>query len=347
MTTSRSGIEKLARFGALVLKAHRDPDPADIDGATLQELAVSAGVLVSREVTEPCGEGCSCALVTDFPTECFFTADDVREFIAHPAANGTAVRLSALRVFIEYGKVKFTIGNQTFTLEVDYPEEAGRLEFFSNMLIKALSSISLDGEASIDQSSGVPPVESALEVPRLRQPWPNGCDTSAPEALRFLARNPRPVGGQDAYNSEHLLQIAEELEAAVRSSKGRPVEVPATAAQKVPSTAVLVYALVRTTRRLTLDILWQDPKTIFMGEDDGPYFKFVARNGYEVISRSRMDIQTERIWLLGAKHKEEARSGSMVFSSDEKRDAAMAQFIKALDEWAASHGGCAVRQEAI
>lgn len=118
----------------------------------------------------------------------------------------------------------------------------------------------------------------------------------------------------------------------------------APAAGTLPDDAVLSYSLVRTTRRLTLDILWQDPDTIYMGEDDGPYFKFVASNGYEVISRSRMDIQTERIWLLGAKHKEEGRSGSMVFSSDEKRDAAYEQFILALNEWASSHGGVAIKQ---
>ena len=68
-----------------------------------------------------------------------------------------------------------------------------------------------------------------------------------------------------------------------------------------------------------------------MGEDDGDYYKFVASNGYEVISRSRMDIQTERLWLLGAK--ENDRSGSMVFSSNEKRDKALLEFEVALIEW--------------
>lgn len=106
---------------------------------------------------------------------------------------------------------------------------------------------------------------------------------------------------------------------------------------------LLEYRLVPTTRRLTFDITFQHPDVTYLGDDDGDYHKFVASNGYEVISRSRMDIQTERLWLLGAKHPEEARSGSMVFSSDEKRDAAEAQFVKALDEWAAHHGGVAVR----
>lgn len=105
---------------------------------------------------------------------------------------------------------------------------------------------------------------------------------------------------------------------------------------------VLKCRLISTTRRLTFDIVYQDPKTIWMGDDDGEYHRFVASNGYEVISRSRMDIQTERLWLLGAKHLEESRSGSMVFSTDEKRDKAETEFRKALFEWAYSHGGLAI-----
>lgn len=102
---------------------------------------------------------------------------------------------------------------------------------------------------------------------------------------------------------------------------------------------ILRYRLIKTTRRLTFDITWQDPRTIYTGDDDGEYFKFVASNGYEVISRSRMDIQTERIWLLGAKHEEESRSGTMVFSSDEKRDSAYVEFDRALKEWAVANKG--------
>lgn len=111
-------------------------------------------------------------------------------------------------------------------------------------------------------------------------------------------------------------------------------------AQQAP--VLLRYALIRTTRRLTLDILEQADCVTYDGEDDGPYFKFVASNGYEVISRSRMDIQTERLWLLGAKRQDESRSGSMVFSSNEKRDAAFEAFTLALREWASANGGVAV-----
>jgi len=104
---------------------------------------------------------------------------------------------------------------------------------------------------------------------------------------------------------------------------------------------LLIYRLIKTTKRLTFDIDFQHSTTIYEGEDDGDYLKFTASNGYEVISRSRMDIQTERIWLLGAKRydPEGQRSGSMVFSSDLKRDQAYDNFTQALEEWAASYGG--------
>jgi len=45
-----------------------------------------------------------------------------------------------------------------------------------------------------------------------------------------------------------------------------------------------------------------------------------------------MDIQTERIWVLGANHTE-PRSGTMVFSDDDKRDAAYHNFHQALREF--------------
>lgn len=98
------------------------------------------------------------------------------------------------------------------------------------------------------------------------------------------------------------------------------------------------YFLVKTTRRLTFDIRFQREDTRYRGDDDGPFWYFKSSNGYEVISRSRMDIQTERLWLLGAS--DEIRSGSMVFSSDTKRDEAYEKFIHALVEWekAVDHG---------
>jgi len=92
----------------------------------------------------------------------------------------------------------------------------------------------------------------------------------------------------------------------------------------------LEYRLIRTKRRLTFEILKQD--MTFCGKTDDDYMVFKASNGIEIISRSRMDIQTDRLWLLGCGPDE--RSGSMVFSSDEKRDNMFQLFQTALLEWA-------------
>jgi hypothetical protein len=49
--------------------------------------------------------------------------------------------------------------------------------------------------------------------------WSNGCDESVPAALRFLADNPRPVGGEQSYNAEHLYQLAGEIESTAKRSR--------------------------------------------------------------------------------------------------------------------------------
>lgn len=70
----------------------------------------------------------------------------------------------------------------------------------------------------------------------------------------------------------------------------------------------------------------------YCGISDEDYLVFKAKNGIEIISRSRMDIQTDRLWLIGCSPNE--RSGSMVFSSDEKRDREFQRFQEALLDWA-------------
>lgn len=42
--------------------------------------------------------------------------------------------------------------------------------------------------------------------------WRNGCNKSVPEALRYLAENPRPIGGESSFNTAHLYQLAREIE---------------------------------------------------------------------------------------------------------------------------------------
>ncbi len=98
---------------------------------------------------------------------------------------------------------------------------------------------------------------------------------------------------------------------------------------------LIQFKLFRTAKRLTFGIDWMHSDLIYRGEDDGDYYIFIASNGYQIISRSRMDIQTERLWLSGSKSDtpEGLRSGSMVFSDNVKRDKAEAEFLKALQEW--------------
>lgn len=100
------------------------------------------------------------------------------------------------------------------------------------------------------------------------------------------------------------------------------------------SRSLLSYRLVKTTKRLTFDIIYQSPTITFDGADDEDYYMFIASNGYQVMSRSRMDIQTERVWLRGGTNDDIAnRSGTMVFSSDEKRDKAFNGFNLAIKEF--------------
>jgi hypothetical protein len=93
---------------------------------------------------------------------------------------------------------------------------------------------------------------------------------------------------------------------------------------------ILKYRLIKTKRRITFEIIFQD-MDLFCGRTDDDYDVFKACNGIEIISRSRMDVQTDRLWLLGCGPDE--RSGSMVFSSDEKRDRMFILFQDALVEW--------------
>jgi hypothetical protein len=57
-------------------------------------------------------------------------------------------------------------------------------------------------------------LHAQIEEMRKGEPvaWWNGCDKTVPNALRYLADNPRPSGGEDRYNSLHLYQLAGEIE---------------------------------------------------------------------------------------------------------------------------------------
>lgn len=46
--------------------------------------------------------------------------------------------------------------------------------------------------------------------------WWNGCDKTVPAALRYLADNERPIGGEARFNCAHLYQLADEIERMAR-----------------------------------------------------------------------------------------------------------------------------------
>lgn len=56
--------------------------------------------------------------------------------------------------------------------------------------------------------------------------WENGCDKAVPAALRYLAENPRPIGGESSFNTAHLYQLAREIESMSKVSFYRHAQQP-------------------------------------------------------------------------------------------------------------------------
>lgn len=70
-----------------------------------------------------------------------------------------------------------------------------------------------DGADAESAQSTVRILEQALEkLPVEPVTWFNGCDRNVPAALRYLAENPRPMYGCAYYNTEHLYQLADEID---------------------------------------------------------------------------------------------------------------------------------------
>ena len=59
---------RIQRFAGIILREHRR-ELCDVDGGTIQDVAVECGLLVCRAMSSPCGENCRCDA---FPCECFF-----------------------------------------------------------------------------------------------------------------------------------------------------------------------------------------------------------------------------------------------------------------------------------
>ena len=105
-------------------------------------------------------------------------------------------------------------------------------------------------------------------------------------------------------------------------------------------TTILKFSLTRITNCLMFDIEFQADEIRFSRESAGSVYHsmlsngcyhFIASNGVEIISHSRMDIQTGRVWLIGLEPNN--RSGTMVFSSNAKRDEFCSQVTEAICEF--------------
>lgn len=101
----------------------------------------------------------------------------------------------------------------------------------------------------------------------------NGCHAQAIAALVHLANHPRPTGGNDHFNTEHLLQIAAELKrslAAIQKAATLPAQEPSAARLK------------------ELEALWPDTLAAFRGAFDTPVARRHDNSEYAEDARDRM-----------------------------------------------------------
>lgn len=85
----------------------------------------------------------------------------------------------------------------------------GLLEMAADEIDRLTALIAAGGHLSSVEPQAAPERYETLS-------WFNGCDETVPQALRYLAENDRPVGGQSSFNSEHLYQLASEIERMTR-----------------------------------------------------------------------------------------------------------------------------------
>lgn len=69
LTALRADNEKLKAFGNDIFY-YRECDIIGVDGSEMEEIGIKHGLLVSFEVTKSCGDGCVCAVASDFPQQC-------------------------------------------------------------------------------------------------------------------------------------------------------------------------------------------------------------------------------------------------------------------------------------
>ena len=119
-------------------------------------------------------------------------------------------------------------------------------------------------------------------------------------------------------------------------------------------TTILKFSLTSTTNRLTFDIEFQADEIRFSSESAGNVYHpmlssgcyyFIASNGVEIISHSRMSTHIGGVWLTGAEPN--TCSGTVVFSSNAERDEFCSQVIEAICEFVSyvADGDCGVHTQ--
>jgi hypothetical protein len=107
-----------------------------------------------------------------------------------------------------------------------YTEEGNALTQVAELKTDTTAALIAELTWCIEEGQSGPRTRGALKAARAKLEqaqasilnWSNGCDTSVPAALRFLAKHPRPNGGEQTYNAEHLNQLASEIESTVKRS---------------------------------------------------------------------------------------------------------------------------------
>jgi hypothetical protein len=108
-----------------------------------------------------------------------------------------------------------------------YTEEGNPLARVADLKVDTTDALIAELDWCIEEGQSGPRTRAALKAARAvldnatasALAWSNGCDSSVPAALRFLANHPRPSGGEQTYNAEHLYQLAGEIESTVKRSR--------------------------------------------------------------------------------------------------------------------------------
>ena len=87
--------------------------------------------------------------------------------------------------------------------------------------MQAIEHVAMHNSASrereaVDMLVAAPAAQAAPAAVAVPVKWWNGCDVVVPAALRYLANNKRPNGGEERFNSAHLYQLADEIERMAR-----------------------------------------------------------------------------------------------------------------------------------